>query len=130
MMVRVVGYLWASPATALGLVFLPLAWVSGGRTKLVHGVIEIQGGFVAWFLRHCFPLIGGAAACTLGHVVLGQDQECLDGCRTHEHVHVRQYERWGPLMLPLYLGSSLVAWLRGQDPYRDNVFEREAFDAG
>jgi len=40
---------------------------------------------------------------------------------------VQQYERWGPLFVPAYLGSSLLQWLRGQDPYRSNWFEREAF---
>ena len=43
-------------------------------------------------------------------------------------MHVRQYERWGPLMGPAYLLASLVAWLRGRRPYRDNPFERQAFD--
>jgi hypothetical protein len=48
--------------------------------------------------------------------------------RAHERVHVRQYERWGPLFLPSYLFLSLYMYLRGCDPYRDNPFEREAFD--
>jgi hypothetical protein len=42
-------------------------------------------------------------------------------------VHVRQYERWGPLFVPAYLLSSLVELLRGRRPYRDNWFEREAY---
>ena len=45
-------------------------------------------------------------------------------------MHVRQYERWGPLMLPLYLLASGLAWCRGFDPYLDNPFEREAFEQG
>lgn len=28
--------------------------------------------------------------------------------------------------IPLYLGASAWAWAAGRDPYRDNVFEREA----
>jgi hypothetical protein len=64
---------------------------------------------------------------TLGHVILGRDVACLDHSRRHEQVHVRQYERWGPLFLPLYLAASLVACCRGLDPYVDNPFEREAF---
>jgi hypothetical protein len=47
--------------------------------------------------------------------------------RAHEQVHVRQYERWGPLFVPAYLLSSLVELLRGRRPYRDNWFEREAY---
>jgi hypothetical protein len=65
---------------------------------------------------------------TLGHVILGRNQECLEYSRDHEHVHVRQYERWGPFMLPAYLGSSLVLYFRGLDPYLDNPFEIEAYD--
>jgi hypothetical protein len=40
---------------------------------------------------------------------------------------VRQYERWGPLFLPLYLGYSLVLWLQRRDPYLENPFEVEAY---
>lgn len=65
-------------------------------------------------------------AITFGHVIVAVDQAQLDRSRAHEQVHVRQYERWGILFFPLYLGSSLSALLRGQQPYRDNRFEREA----
>jgi len=34
---RFLAYLWASPATALGLLCLPLAWASGGHAALVDG---------------------------------------------------------------------------------------------
>jgi hypothetical protein len=63
----------------------------------------------------------------LGHVVLGRTGHCLDSCRTHELVHVRQYERWGPLFIPAYVACSVFIWFRGGDAYRDNPFEREAF---
>lgn len=65
---------------------------------------------------------------TLGHVVIGQTSAALDIARRHELVHVRQYERWGPLFLPLYGAFSLALWLRGRDAYRENPFEREAFE--
>ncbi len=64
---------------------------------------------------------------TLGHAIWGQSEEALDISRDHEHVHVRQYEKWGPVFIPAYFIASLVAWLRGLDPYRDNVFEVEAY---
>jgi hypothetical protein len=121
-----VRYGWAFPATFFGLFFVPLAGFSGGTIRWVEGALEIQGGLVTLFLRKGLPL-GPAAAMTLGHVILGCDQGCLDHSRAHEHVHVRQYERWGPLMLPLYLTFSAVQYLRGLDPYLDNPFEREAF---
>lgn len=126
---RLPCYLWAFPATLLGLFFVPLARLSGGTIRPVQGVLEIEGGLVAAFLRKGLPLLGPAAAMTLGHVIIARDKGCLERSRRHEHVHVRQYERWGPLMIPLYLGSSAIQYLRGFDPYLDNPFEREAFEA-
>lgn len=118
-------YVWAAPATLLGLLFAPLAWASGGQVRCVGGVIEIHGGLVRRFLSR-LPVIGSAAAMTLGHAVIGQDQRSLDENRRHERVHVRQYERLGPLMIPAYLLASVLARLRGRHAYWDNAFEREA----
>jgi hypothetical protein len=126
-MIRILRYLWAFPATAIGLPMVPIAWLSGGSVAVVRGALEIHGGLVGGLLRH-LPFMGAAAAMTLGHVILGQNLECLEHSRDHEHVHVRQYERWGPFMLPIYLTASLVLYLRGYDPYLDNPFEREAYE--
>jgi hypothetical protein len=127
-----VVYLWAGPTTALGLVFVLPTLLSGGGARLVDGVLELHGGCCAWFLRRVvgLSLPGGAAAMTLGHVVLGLDRAELDRSRRHERVHVRQCERWGPLFLPAYGLASLVAWGRGHDAYRENRFEREAYRDG
>ena len=125
---RPLAYVWALPTTCVGLLFLPPA-LCGGGVQVVDGVVELHGGGVAWFLRHCTLLKGGASAMTLGHVVLGRDRETLDWTRRHERVHVRQCERWGPLFLPAYGIASLVALLRGRHPYEDNSFEREAYDS-
>ena len=38
-------------------------------------------------------------------------------------VHVRQYELWGPLFVPVYLVASLWARARGGRAYTDNRFE-------
>lgn len=123
---RLFAYLWASPATVLGLALLPLALLDGGAT-VVDGVLELHGRFVRLFLTHCTLLKGGASAMTLGHVVLGRDEQLLALTRAHERVHVRQYERWGPFFIPAYVGISIFLWLRGRPAYRDNPFEREAF---
>jgi hypothetical protein len=64
---------------------------------------------------------------TLGHVILGQDRLTLDIVRDHEHVHVRQYEVWGPAFLPAYLGCSAWLWVARRDPYLDNPFEVAAY---
>ena len=126
-MPRPLAYLWASPTTAVGLLFLPLALVTGGRAQIVQGVLEISGGLVSFFLRRLTLLPGGASAMTLGHVVLARDQLLLDLTRSHERVHVRQCERWGPFFLPAYAVGSLIALARTGRPYQDNPFEREAY---
>jgi hypothetical protein len=118
-------YLWAAPATAVGLVLALIAWLLGARAQVVDGVMEVAGGHVnAILARLPGPLRFGAI--TFGHVIVGVDHAQLDRSRAHEQVHVRQYERWGILFFPLYLGSSLRQLLRGQQPYWDNRFEREA----
>jgi hypothetical protein len=118
--------LWASPASALGLTAGLFGLASGGGMQRRGRVLEFWGGGVTWLLTH-FPLVKGAAALTLGHVVLGRSSADLDFCRDHELVHVRQYERWGPFFLPAYLSCSLVLWLTGRNHYLDNPFEIEAF---
>ncbi len=122
-------YLWALPNTVLGLLVVAIAMLTGDRIQVISGVLEAHGRTLSWLLRH-FPIRGGASAMTLGHVVIGRDRDCLDRTRDHERVHVRQYELWGPLFLPAYVISSLIAALSGRDFYRDNVFEREAFRKG
>jgi hypothetical protein len=125
---RPLVYLWALPTTAVGLMAFALASIVGGvRYRVVDGVLEIYGGLVSWFLTACTPLERGASAMTLGHVVLGRDEQLLDLTRDHERVHVRQCERWGPFFIPAYLLASAAIALRGGRAYEDNPFEREAF---
>jgi hypothetical protein len=117
--------LWASPNTLLGLFAGCLAVATGGRAQLRSGVIEFHGGWLAWLFDRRFG--GTVLAMTLGHTVLGVNPVALDIARAHELIHVRQYERWGPLFLPAYAVGSVWAWWRGARPYRDNPFEREAY---
>jgi hypothetical protein len=120
-----IPYTWAAPATALGLVLAALAlW--RGHVAVVDGVIEARGPLLRWALRHLTPIRGGAAAITFGHVVLGRDAQALEWTRPHERIHVRQYERWGPVLLPAYVAASIWALARGGHAYFDNCFEREA----
>lgn len=119
-------YAWASPATVLGLLLALLAGLFGARPKVINGVVEVAGGRLGAILS----LVPGAMrfrAITFGHVIIGIDHAALNACRAHERVHVRQYERWGLLFFPLYLGSSLWQLLRGRNPYWDNHFERQAY---
>ena len=115
---------WASPGTFLGLLIGFLGVLSGGRVQPIGRTLEFHGGFVTWFLR----VIGrGAGAMTLGHVILGQERAILSACRSHELVHVRQYERWGPLFLPAYGLCAVWLHLNGRHGYWDNPFEKEAY---
>lgn len=123
---RALLLVWAFPVTLLGLLIVLIARVSGGDAKRVDGVLESAGGWPARALARGFPFSGPVAALTLGHVVIGVSAASLESTRAHERVHVRQFERWGALMLVLYPLAGLVAWVRGGDPYLDNRFEREA----
>ena len=124
---RAIKYAWAFPATVLGLIMVMIACVSGGRCRLHTGVVEVWGGWVTWFLEKVVPLEGGAIAMTIGHVVIARSAADADRTRLHERIHVRQYERLGPVFIPLYFALSLRCWWRGQDAYYDNPFEREAY---
>lgn len=118
-------YVWAAPASLVGLVLALLALALGARANVVDGALEVGGGrFTSIVAR--LPRFMRFGAITLGHVITGVDQAELNRSRAHEQVHVRQYERWGILFFPLYLSSSLRELLRGRQPYRDNRFEREA----
>src|SRR5512143_270304 len=125
-MLRVLLYLWALPVTLLGVLVALVSRGSGGTVQRVEGVLEAAGGWPARVLRHGFPFSGAVAALTLGHVVVGVSLNALTATRAHERAHVRQFERWGVLLLVLYPLAGMLAWVRGGNPYRDNPFEREA----
>lgn len=126
---RLAGYVWAAPATLLGLGLAALACMFGATARVRRGVIEVAGGRLAAFAGSA-PRSVQFLAITFGHVVLGLSHAVLAQERAHEHVHVHQYERWGVLFFPLYLGSSLVQLLMGRHPYWHNSFERRAFGHG
>lgn len=120
-------YCWAFPNTALGLFLTLPALVSGGKIRLIDGVLEISGRSTARVLQS-IPFGGGALAMTLGHVVLAVDEAVHERWRAHERMHVSQYERWGPFFLPAYFAAYFIASLRGEDGYTGNRFEVEAFE--
>lgn len=122
---RAIGYLWASPWTIVATVVGSIAALTGGRVGIHTGVVEIAGGLWGWILPRIGPR-AGIAAITIGHCVWAADEEALHWTRSHERVHVAQFERWGPLFPPVYLLASAAAWSRGLDGYLDNHFEREA----
>ncbi len=124
----VLKILWASPYTLLGIAIGLIGMCTGGKGRFRDGALEFFGGGTRWIVRHS-PLGVQTQGITLGHTILGQTGEGLDECAYHERVHVRQFERWGFLMGPAYLLSSLWMWMTGRDIYRDNPFEVEAYTA-
>jgi hypothetical protein len=115
-MVRAIGYLWALPVTLVGLLLALLTALSGGSVRTGDGVLEVHGGIARRLLR-------GGAALTLGHVIVARDADCLARSRPHELSHVRQFEVWGPLLLPMYWLIGAWLWCRGYHPYLDHPLE-------
>ncbi len=111
-MLAILARLWAAPYTLFGLLLSPFFRARAVR----HGVLWCEGANwprrLGWRYR----------AITFGHVVLAVDR--LDTQTiAHELIHVRQYERWGPFMVPAYLVAALWNLVRGRAPYSENAFE-------
>ena len=104
--------IWAAPWSLVGL-FIGFGFA---HRRFTRGVLLCEGATwprrLGWKYR----------AITFGHVVLCVDQ-IDDATFEHELVHVHQYERWGPLLVPAYLVASVAAKTRGRSAYRDNPFE-------
>lgn len=126
-MTRIAAYAWASPNSALGLTLGLLMSLLGARSRSMRGVLEFSGGALGAAIAKPAVRIPFRAI-TFGHVILGADAATLEAARDHEHVHVRQYEAWGPAFIPAYLASSLWQIACGRRCYRDNWFERQAYD--
>lgn len=124
--------LWALPVSIWAFFLLPLA-VYRAKWHINSGVLEISSPALGWFLSGFWfrSLTGGDgfAAATIGHVIVARNAQCMLGCRDHEHMHVRQCERWGLLFPFAYVGAGLhAAWAARSLTayYRDNTFEIEA----
>lgn len=124
-LLRLILLIWVSPNSILGLSVGCVGLITGGGVQLRRNCMEFHGGWIQWILKRLPP--GGVMAMTLGHVIVGQTESDLAVARDHEHVHVSQYERWGPFFIPAYLVSSGCLWLAGRDFYRENPFEVEAY---
>ncbi|HEY7874269.1 MAG TPA: hypothetical protein VIG64_04010 [Actinomycetota bacterium] len=113
--VRIVRYVWAAPASLLGLALAPFF----DSRRVDNGILLCEGA--RWPRRLGWRF----SAITFGHVVLSTiaaDEDLME----HETVHVGQYERWGVFLLPAYLVASLWVRLRGRRAYWDNPFEKAA----
>jgi hypothetical protein len=113
---RVAAALWAGPLTAVGLV---LALAAGRRPYWdeVNGCLITPG--VGGPSRLVLNAIG-AQANAVGQVVLSRTDRPSALLLAHESVHVRQAERLGPVLFPLYV------WFTARYGYRDHPLERAA----
>jgi hypothetical protein len=125
LLTRLFLLIWVSPNSLVGLLIGIPGLLTGGKVQLHRGCLEFSGGVIGWMLRRLPP--GGVLAMTLGHTIVGQSESGLAVARDHEQVHVRQYERWGPLFIPAYLSCSVLLWIQNRDYYRENPFEIEAY---
>ncbi len=123
---RLWRYVWPLPITLFGLILAGIVKASGGNCARYGNALEASNGAASRLLWLMNPW-ANIEAITLGHVILARDTNTAARLRTHEHTHVRQYERWGVIFPFAYLASSAIAVIKGGDAYRDNVFEREAF---
>lgn len=124
------GVLWASPLTLLGLLLaLPVA-VLRGHVQLIRGptaAILVRGPFADRMLsKHPF---GAMTAMALGHVIIAEHVGLSSRVLIHELAHVRQAMRWGVFFPFAYLASSAWAAIRGRDAYWHNKFEIAAREA-
>jgi hypothetical protein len=116
MLGRAVTTVWASPLTAVGLL---MAAASGRRPRWSPEhrcwIVDDVRGPSEVALRTV-----GAEANAIGQVVLSRSATSSPALLAHEAVHVRQAERFGPLLFPMYL------WLGARYGYRHHPLERAA----
>src|SRR4051794_6755631 len=91
---QIAKLIWASPCSLVGLICTAIVLLFGGRATLLSGTLEVtfresqapRSVLVRWL-----PF----RAITLGHVIIAITRQELERLRTHERVHVHQYEHWG-----------------------------------
>jgi hypothetical protein len=113
-LLRALVYSWTLPNTLLGML---LGAASLQRPRRVQGLYVFDGPVRGslWVIGRIFR----RTAVTYGHVVLSC-RPLVGRLLLHEIHHVRQYERLGPLYIPLYL---LIFAFTG---YRRHPFEEAA----
>lgn len=116
---RTAAAVWAGPASAVGILIGLLGrgrprWDREFRCLVFEGV----GGLPAVLLRGV-----GAGANAVGQVVISTYDPTSRRLLAHEALHVRQAERLGPFLLPLYV------LLGARYGYRRNPIERAARQA-
>lgn len=111
--VDLLGFVWTLPNTLLGLVLGALTFQV---PRLHAGAIVFDRGprGVTAVLRAMHR-----SAMTIGFVILSS-VPVQGRLQAHERHHVRQYMRWGPLFIPVYLAIGV------RTGYRRHPWERAA----
>lgn len=112
----IIGKIWNSPNTLVGLIFGAMGKIALGkkcRIHIGHNAIEFYGN----------PFLPSKAeGVTLGNVICYRDNEPLPEVPIHEQQHTIQGEVLGPFYLPLHV-ICLVFWHR-MDNFRNSPLER------
>lgn len=108
------GALWTLPNSLVGVLFAVLSGTVPRPTGLGFLLAQSGRGLAGLFLTK-----RGFGAITFGRVVISAVAVDASLLR-HEGHHVGQYERLGPLFIPLYL------WHQARAGYHGNPFEHEA----
>ena len=118
--------LWrALPGDLMGLMVMRSCGIAEPTRQVqagdVRAVLVEDPRVRRWFRIHLMPI----KAQTVGSYVFAPEPVSAE-ILAHECEHIRQWERFGPFFLTVYLGSSAIAFLRGRRPYWDNRFEAAA----
>jgi hypothetical protein len=126
-MKKILGYIWASPVTLIGLIYSCLFWLLKWHKwqGIEHNCLIWQinrDKAPKWLLKLWTNWNGHA----IGNVVVlnTNDPKTL----IHESKHVDQVMRLGVFQPIFYLLNMLIIYLgcSGSHPYRDNIFETDA----
>jgi len=125
---KVLGQAWASPVTAVGLVYVLALWGLGWYrwVGVREDALVWQTGAMPGLMQRLWKGWGGH---TLGSVVvMNCDPEQRPRTLQHELVHVRQCMRLGVLHPIAYGMCYLAIWAGCEDssPYWSNPFEIDA----
>lgn len=130
------GYVWALPNTLVGLciafLFCSTAYKSLDRERMIHIVVLDKICSLAQFFEWRGikgMAIGSVMFFYSNQLVWADNHTVPDDLFRHEYEHVRQAERLGPFMYPVYFTLSLLCLIMGKDGYKDNPFELWAREA-
>ena len=118
----ILGYLWSSPNTALGLA-LGLLSLDLPELRGAEFYFNSKGGIMGLLQN-----LGWASAFALGHTIVSYDRISSNSwLYRHEMGHVRQYNILGPTFLPIYFGvDAPIHGFRHDDMWLERNADRYA----